>query len=481
MGKIKWIQPLYKMKMAVLSTGNKLSLDDLYAERLLPVLDKKNAKPKEELLMLLKVAAEVEQSLLIQYLMTAYSIKDDTGTNPLRNAILSVAIQEMGHFLCVQNLLLFVGGLSNLHLTRTSISAAFPFPFMLEPISKQVLAKFVIAEAPDPVPKILEEEVLAIAQDTADGTVNKIDPVGLLYQKIFWIFQKDDTPVAGPGMMQLSPSSYLPAGFHLAENDWSALSDIDPFEAETNTWTDPHQFGPSAKNARHVIFQDVKSRADALTAVNAIALQGEGADLIIESKNSDPSHFETFLFQYQHYNDAFAGSSPANTIVSFTKNPVTDRNTPYPDASLITNPYSLLWARLFNTVFSSLLMDIYSSMFYSINKDKFIQLTHSTMTNIISQLSQMLIRLPLTGNNFSYDQGPLCGPTYEIDALVTISTVKADVDRINKMLLDNITQQTQSIQNDPLFQAHQNADFNVFGYLNSISNYTAQKNNLINN
>ena len=189
MEKIKWIKPLYKMKTAVLSnTGNKLSLDDLYAERLLPVLDKQNATPKEELLMLLKVAAEVEQSLMIQYLMTAYSIKDDTNTNPLRNAILSVAIQEMGHFLCVQNLLLFLGGLSNLHLTRTSISDAYPFPFMLEPISKQVLAKFVIAEAPDPVPKILEQEVLAIAQDTADGTINKIDPVGLLYQKIFWIF-----------------------------------------------------------------------------------------------------------------------------------------------------------------------------------------------------------------------------------------------------------------------------------------------------
>jgi hypothetical protein len=100
-----------------------------------------------ELLVLLKIAAEVEHALFIKYLYAAYSIPEDGNL---------IAKQEMGHFLAVQNLLLSIGGIGAIHLHKNQFrphdSVNNPLPFTLEPISKNLLAKFVAVEAHPSLP-----------------------------------------------------------------------------------------------------------------------------------------------------------------------------------------------------------------------------------------------------------------------------------------------------------------------------------------
>jgi Ferritin-like len=61
--------------------------------------------PLEEARILLRAACEVEHALLVEYLNAAWSV----APNPAARQILDVAIQEMCHFLTVQNLMLFLG------------------------------------------------------------------------------------------------------------------------------------------------------------------------------------------------------------------------------------------------------------------------------------------------------------------------------------------------------------------------------------
>src|SRR5689334_20827302 len=73
--------------------------------------------PQDEAIYLLHIGAEVEHSLMIQYLYAAYSLP---GQNiPVtqlpevlkwRQTILDIAREEMGHLVTVQNILHLIGG-----------------------------------------------------------------------------------------------------------------------------------------------------------------------------------------------------------------------------------------------------------------------------------------------------------------------------------------------------------------------------------
>jgi hypothetical protein len=65
--------------------------------------------PKQDVIGLLQLAAEVEHALMVQYLYAAASVHGQTpeGVDASRD-IAVVAIQEMGHLVTVQNLLLAI-------------------------------------------------------------------------------------------------------------------------------------------------------------------------------------------------------------------------------------------------------------------------------------------------------------------------------------------------------------------------------------
>jgi rubrerythrin len=105
---------------------------------------------------LLSMAAEIEHSLMVQYLYAAYSLggaqvppQHRDSVLEWQQVVLGIAKEEMGHLVTVQNVLKLLGGP---HLDREdypSVSSFYPYAFTLEPVSQKSLAKYVVAESPD--------------------------------------------------------------------------------------------------------------------------------------------------------------------------------------------------------------------------------------------------------------------------------------------------------------------------------------------
>src|SRR6266436_8687608 len=125
---------------------------------------------KDHLVMLLHIGAEIEHSLMVQYLYAAYSLGGEQVPRGHRlmvrgwqTSILAVAKEEMGHFLTAQNILTLIGAPINLNREDLPWDVPFyPFPFRLEPLSMKSVACYVFAEMPS-------EKELATADDENSG------------------------------------------------------------------------------------------------------------------------------------------------------------------------------------------------------------------------------------------------------------------------------------------------------------------------
>src|SRR5229473_1307630 len=145
---------------------------------------------------LLHVAAEVEHALMVQYLYAAYSLggaslggEKHEDARHWREVILGIAKEEMGHLITVQNILRLIGG--PLHLEREDYpfrSEFYPFSFKLEPATKNSLAKYVVAEAPEEWLTTKEAEPI-FARATKDNEGRQTLRVGTLYEKLIDLFK----------------------------------------------------------------------------------------------------------------------------------------------------------------------------------------------------------------------------------------------------------------------------------------------------
>src|SRR5262245_59562189 len=100
----------------------------------------------DEMIFLLHTTAEIEHSLLVQYLYAAYSLPDSGAPASWREVVLKIAKEEMGHLLSVQNMLLALAAPLNFEREDYPYRALYPFPFRLEPLSVGSLARYVLAE-----------------------------------------------------------------------------------------------------------------------------------------------------------------------------------------------------------------------------------------------------------------------------------------------------------------------------------------------
>lgn len=155
--------------------------------------------PLLELVRLLRDAAEIEHSLLVQYLFAAFSLKTPQyallagwpshryGGRPLH--LLGVAIEEMIHMDVVNGLLFALGAAP--HLGRQQFpyeQDIYPFDFKLESLSLETVAKYVYVEAPasavDPDAQTNPADKAFVARLYKVLGATRPNQVGSLYHKI---------------------------------------------------------------------------------------------------------------------------------------------------------------------------------------------------------------------------------------------------------------------------------------------------------
>lgn len=244
-----------------------------------------NKSPEDELLDLLQNAAEIEHGLMLQYLYTVYSLKISMISGILR----LIAIEEMGHFISVQNLLIACGAEPHFGNGEWTDQTVFqPFPFKLEPASAGSLAKYTIAEMPDPtnVPENVKPDLPTIIAEADTSAKSPVEThrVGLLYAKIYWLLRSNDEPLADP---KKEPWVGFPVAEMAAKPELKGKHVSDAFIADVKDRNGlPEQW---IGNYKSVIVIPISDRGSALQSIARISGQGEGFG------DTPQGHFERFL------------------------------------------------------------------------------------------------------------------------------------------------------------------------------------------
>ena len=151
--------------------------------------------PRLEAVRLLREAAEIEHSLMLQYLYAAYSLKPayqaliGTGA-PNATDLLGVSIEEMQHLMDVNRLLVELG--ASPVFVRQDFPFepdVYPFALNLEPLSRKTLAKYTFCEAParalDKAHAQSADDVRFIdAMEKALADEGRANHVGSLYEAV---------------------------------------------------------------------------------------------------------------------------------------------------------------------------------------------------------------------------------------------------------------------------------------------------------
>jgi hypothetical protein len=295
--------------------------------------------PREQAIYLLHVGAEVEHALMAMYLYAGYSLGGQHLTDPAhqmlveqwRATILEIAREEMGHLATVENILTLIGGpLSFEREDYPMPKDLYPFAFELEPLTKKSLGKYVLAEMPNEktISDLgLQDEIEQIRKLVGvDDDTMAVHRVGIIYDAILALFN--------PPEQQKDPDPDQPPAF-IASGDIQA----DSIRFQVN----PSEWGLGYKD---LLIETANDRTSAISAIKAIAVQGEGSTI---GQFAD-SHFGRFLEIYRQFPDE-SQWRPARNVA---KNPTTDQCAPI--ERRITNRLALLWARLFNLRYRMLLM-----------------------------------------------------------------------------------------------------------------------------
>ena len=337
---------------------------------------------------LLTVAAQIEHSLMVQYLYAAFSLggpqvplryQDDVAA--WRQMILGIAKEEMGHLATVQNVLRFLG--APLALDREDYPwdvALAPYPFILEPLSRASLAKYVVAESPEQWPSGVSAAERREIEKLATGSGTRpINRVGKLFDKIIEILANEDR----------LPTSMLHPGSYSSQATW-------------DEWG--RGYGKGARGSSiagttktpDVLIMRVASRSEALAALRAVAAQGEapseaGAD------DEEASHFHRFLTIYR----SFPADGAWEPAVDTPTNPVAPGLGAGNGQTPIKDPEAGLWANLFNLRYRMLLT--YLGHTYSVprtgvgeRRGPIINRMFAEMYNLRA-IASLLTRMPLGG------------------------------------------------------------------------------------
>ena len=315
---------------------------------------------RDYLIMLLHIGAELEHSLMVQYLYAAYSLNDQTGlasrrrkVGEWRNLILTVAKEEMGHLLTVQNLLCLLGGPVCFERAHFPADTPYlPFPFRLEPVTAKSLAWYVYAEAPEDWQSLLrthsrnrrtkvEDDIKMVDELVGDEVVaGHAHTVGQLYGRILEVISDPDC----------IPDSNFRADTYAHQASWDDWGrGYAPPPAKPGETTPPKTAVAERSN---ILIMQIATRTEAIAALREIGGQGEAAHLK-ETDSEEPSHFDRFRQLLEEFQ---GGGKDWNVVYKVPVNPTTIAPKVKPaGATSIEQKTSLLWATLFNYRYRALL------------------------------------------------------------------------------------------------------------------------------
>ena len=373
---------------------------------------------------LLHVAAEIEHSLMVQYLYAAYSLSDDVRARVWREIILGIAKEEMGHLITVQNVLRAIG--APIHLEREDYpyrSEFYPFHFRLEPLTRESLARYIYAEAPAETEWSGTEadEIRALATREEGADVHR---VGRLYMALVKLFEdpqriRDDQFLATTARYQAKPEEY---GRGYSRGERGNQSEENPAETPD------------------VLIDIVTNRADAVRALRRIAEQGESP----AQASAPKSHFTRFIEIYRE----LAGAEPPTRPIP--RNPTTNAVDPN-GRTVIRNLAALRWCQLFDLRYRMLLFRLKHAFFVRAGepadrpteRGNLVAWTFAEMYNLRA-IAGIVMELPLDKT----ENRERAGPPFEMPYTLSLPDWDSDKWRAHRDLVANSAKLSKALQQE---------------------------------
>jgi hypothetical protein len=429
------------------------------------------------LVQLLHIASSIEHALMVQYLFAAYSLNDGVESSEFRkkvvlwrNLILSIAKEEMGHLLTVQNVLCLLGG--PVELVRENFpwdSEFYPFEFRLERLTVGCLACYLYAEMSNGVPD-LPQELKPLAQSAEKAAQRHIQrrsegirkplpdlqrpglhQIGILYQRIIEILadrHKIPNSVLDHGSVRFQASmDEWGRGYGAVitkEGAYAATRVADGGHASANFRKRREEIEDTATHANTII-ETAATRQQAIDALMSIVEQGDASDT-----RSAGSHFERLgLIMTQLLNlRARRGDHWEPPTHFVADDPHTALSNERSDDSTITYAYSATWANLFNLRYRMLLM--YLTHSFQIARDgRRAYLRGAIMHQVFAEMYNLkaiagiLVRLPLKDPSNALR----AGPPFQMPYTLALPMEAIDRWRLHRDLVRGALQLNRDLQN----------------------------------
>ena len=369
---------------------------------------------------LLRVGSSLEHALMVQYLYAAYSlggpqVPEDRRTD-VRNwqeALLTIAREEMGHLLTVQNVITFLG--AEVDFSRGNFVWDIEY-FKLEPMSKKSLACYVFAEMDeddkdDFAEKHEIEDLVRVHLGLSDDSEKALLPIGEIYAAIIGLLADSD---------KIPDSVFRPESYssQASWDDWGRgyKPDPRPLDSEGNLISEDPRLVDQYRAI--VLVSPVATRRQAVKALTKLAVQGEGprfGALLGQKREEEPCHFERLIEVFRGFKEAEkAGWCPSLPLAT---NPTMVRRANN-DESYISSDRSRAWASLCNVRYKILLLSLmHTFKLARVTRHNEPSLRTVMMHRVFGEMynlkaiARMLIEMPMTDS--AGDQRRV-GPPFEV-------------------------------------------------------------------
>ncbi|RDI31721.1 ferritin-like domain-containing protein [Lentzea flaviverrucosa] len=366
---------------------------------------------KDQLLHALYQAAAIELATMVQYLYAAYSVPThgagrklvqrgewteeqlltacgegtETWSNGIRGSLMSVAREEMMHFLAINNILMAMGRpfhLPELDFGTFNSTTCVPLEFSLEALNLASVQRFVALEQPHDLIEEIEGNDSTVLR--ADGEPYQYGSLSELYAAIREGVQ------AVPGVFLVKKGRG--GGAH-------------------------HLFMRESVNAAHPDYQlEVDDVASAVFAIDFVTEHGEGGQ-IPSTLPEEESHFDTFLRisemliaeRAKGPNDRRIPWNPAYPVM---RNPTLKPGNAAMDH--VTHEPARIAMKAFNRSYFMAMQLMVQHFGYSpdksLRRSRLMNFSLDIMTGVLRPLGELIVTLP------SGRPGRTAGPSFELDS-----------------------------------------------------------------